>query len=601
MSLRRSLDRTSAVSIQLPLLPFLCPALYRQEPARRTFSKSAVTRKPRVTRPSQLAMDNFFISALVRASSCPEHAKHISTKRDLNPSESIRASSTTTLNANRHHKKRWKSFLLTNERRGFKTITRQEKERKGQFNEKELKALLDYYAFDHDSSKTEEATTDDGPFVWSLGDDHEPQPFKSAKDEAAAKKLQELLKDEETPHHQIYGTYRELPVPGVVYLHTEVIRSLLHHLAIVERPTPIAMQRFLSVLDDMKNANIHITRSEWTTAIHLAGRYLGAVSNDEVQSALHLWREMEKKARIRGGIVTMNVLFDIAVKAGKYTLAETFLKEMVARRIKFHRHFRVSLIYYHGVQLNGSGVRRAYSDLIDAGDVVDTVVMNAVIAALFRAGEPAAAEQVFERMKRLHASKSDLPIRTNNNPPTWRARRHVGLHLTHTARMLAKASDVEKFVEKLKELQDAAPIAPNSRTYSLLLRHHARVVGDIDRCSDLLREMGYNGVPVEGSIFIAMFHAFARFGGVRYSSWTKARMEQTWQEYLEAVRNRMDRTWVSRMAIVSALRAFAKCDEPERVARAWEEVGDLWDPSPVDLEGVLKVLAKLGPKRDGWV
>ncbi|KAF1960451.1 hypothetical protein CC80DRAFT_513997 [Byssothecium circinans] len=584
MSLLRTLDRTSAVSNPSharPLLTFLYPVLCKNDPSRRKFSKSSVNSPPRVTRTSTESMDSFFIQALVRAGSCPEHAKQISTLPHAFPFPM----------ATKHHKTRRKNILHNKERREYKSAKvlkgRGPIKRAQHFAEEELKALVDYYGIDLEAQTIEETTEDDGPLIWNVGDDHEPWPFKSPKDREAAQKLEEMLKDEETPHHRVFGTYKELPAPGVVYLHIAVIRNMLHHLSVLERPTPIAMQRFLSILDDMKNAHIRITRFEWTTAIYLTGRFMGTVTADEVQSALHLWRDMEKRANVRGGIVTMNVLFDIAVKAGKYTLAETFLKEMQARKLKPHRHFRVSLIYYYGVQQNGNGVRKAYTDLVSAGDIVDTVVMNAVIAALIRAGEPSAAEQVFERMKRLHASKSNiLPNRLPFNTRMWRGSRHLGLHFTHTAILHNRANATEK----LKELQDMAPIAPNSRTYGILIRHYARAAGDMDRVIDLLRDMGYNAVPVEGTIFIAMFHGFQRFGGVRYSSWTLSRMEQTWQEYLEAVRNGLDRTWVSRMAVVSALRAFAKFGERERMLRAWDEVREVWDPEERDVESVMRVL-----------
>lgn len=453
--------------------------------------------------------------------------------------------------------------------------------------------MVDYYGIQVDTRPEDDDLVDDGgPLVWNVGDDHEPWPLRDATDFFHIRKLKKLLRDDESPHEHVYDTYKKLPSPGIVYLDTDTIRSLLHHLSVVERPSPTAMQRFMSVLDDMKSAHIHITQSEWTTAIYFAGRCMGTVSGEEVASALNMWRDMEHRAGVKGGFVTLNVLFDVAVKAGKYTLAETFLKELQARKLKLHRHFRVSLLYYYGVLQNGNGVRQTYQDIVDAGDIVDTVVMNAVIAALFRAGEPAAAEHVFERMKRLHAAK-DLPAPGHRFfMNSWRDRRAVGLHFTHQARLLKH----EQKNGELKELQDYAPIAPNSRTYALLIRHHSTVTGDIDRVYDLLQEMHANSVAVDGTTFIVMFQGFASFGGVRYSSWTADKLEKLWARFLLALTDKTDRTWLSSLAVIAALKAFKRCTNPERTLAVWEEIHPAWHPNEQELEAVMQELRRIDVK-----
>jgi pentatricopeptide repeat protein len=584
MSLFRNFDRTSAVSHTVLARPFLA-FLYPVPPcpsSNRAFGNTVINRSPRLLSAGRDRMDSLFIQALARAGYCPEHAKQISSLRTGFPSNIS------------YHKTRRKGALHSHERREFKSTKVEPRgpfKKVKQFAEKELKALVDYYGIDLAASSQEDMV-DNEPVVWNVDHNREPRPSDDPQVNSTTAMIEDLLKDEETPHTLLVELYKLLPSPGVVYLRSQTIHALLHHLSILERPTEVAMHRFLAILDDMKKSNIHIVRSEWTTAIYLVGRFLGKVSDEEVQSALHVWQDMEHRAGIRGGTVTMNVLFDIAVKSGKYTLAETFLREMKARGLKLHRHFRVSLLYYYGVMQNGSGVRKIYHEMVEAGDVIDTVVMNAVIAALTRAGEPGAAEHVFERMKRMHAEKlASFPGNNAFNIRTWRGRRALGIHLTNEARELTKSGHLDK----RKELQEFAPIAPNSRTYSILIRHHARVVGDIDRVNDLLREMGYNGVPLEGSIFVVIFHGFNSFGGVRYSSWTADKLEQTWTEYLKAVDQKLDRTWISKMAVVSALKAFKKCMDSERTLRAWEEVRSVWEPTQAEEQAVLRVLGMLVP------
>ncbi|KAF2035624.1 hypothetical protein EK21DRAFT_54523 [Setomelanomma holmii] len=584
MSLFRTLDRTSAVFNAAPYLTFLYPTL-PQKSAKRSFSKSVVKSAPRLAKSLDDA-ESILIDALVRAGSCREHAR-------LNSSLH---------RAGKHAISRDKTRRQSTWRRPNQKIFTPDIEHKQsgplrgvrQFAKKELEALVDYYGIELDT-RPEEDVQDTGSLVWNVGDTHEPWPLRDKGDAVHIRRLEKLLNDDEVSHDDLFDTYKELPSPGVVFLRTEMIRGLLHQLSIVERPSPLAMQRFLAILDDMKNAHIHITRTEWTSAIYLTGRAMGQVTEGDLQSAMYIWRDMERRAGVKGGYVTLNVLFDLAIRAGKYTIAESFFKELQARKLTPHRHFRVSLIYYYGILGNGEGVRKTYQELVNAGDIVDTVVMNAVIAALIRAGEPSAAEQVFERMKRLHASKSAPAPGHKFFSRTWRNRRLLGLHLTHEARRLNNSKDTEG----LKNLQDYAPIAPDARTYALLIRHQAKTAGNIDRVYDLLKEMRSNSIPLEGTIFIAIFHGFHNFGGMRYSSWTRDKLEKTWMQFLKALQDSLERTWISVMAVISALKAFAKCTDPERTVRAWEEIRRIWEPSEDELESVLKFLRKIVPQRGG--
>lgn len=588
MSLFRTLDRTSAVSCEhalRPFLTFLCPVLHTPS-AKRSFSKRPVDRPSRSSTANGDHTERLFIQALARAGSCPEHARQISTHRDR-PTP-----------ASQH--KRWGKSAHAVVKPRFAS---HEPLKKGPFRivktfaERELKALVDYYGIDTNPAPEKDADIEDaGSLVWNVGDDHQAWPPKVPLDAQLVDKLNALVQLEEPSHDDIWYAYHRLSEPRVVYLPRQTIHDMLHHLSIVERPGLDAMQRYLSILDDMKKAHIHIQRNEWTAAIHFAGRHRGIVSADDLQSALYLWRDMEQRANIRGSSVTFNVLFDIAVRAGKFTLAELFLKEMRVRRLKFHRHFRVSLIYYHGVMQNGIGVRRVYQDMVEERDIVDVVVLNAVIAALIRAGEPSAAEHVFERMKRLAAAaRNGSASYTIMGGPTiikhrsWRGQRKLGLQLTHWGHRLSHEEDPQE----LQDLQDWTPIAPNSRTYSLLIRHEATSTGNLDRIYDLLREMGYNGVPLEGSIFLVIFHGFAQFGGVRYSSWTAAKLEQSWSEYLGALDDRLDRTWISTTIVVAALKAFRKCADVERTLEVWKEMKEIWLPTAEETEDVVAVLRDL--------
>lgn len=599
MSLFRTLDRTSAVSHTVhprPFLAFLYPLSPSQTPIR-PFGKSAVKQVPRLPWAGRECIETALIQALGRAGSCPEHAKQLSTQHRTVP----RAAAHHRPRRKPAHGNEWRAFSSSRTEQAGQTGQTKKQgafSKIKQFAANELQALVEYYKIDlSEQPEDDDDLVDDGPLVWNVGDDHQPWPSNDPQVHSATATIEKLLEDEESSHALLYDTYKLMPSPGVVYLRAQTIRALLHHLSVLERPTSMAMHRFLAILEDMKKAHIHITLSEWTTAIHLVGHHLGKVSAHDVHAALQVWRDMERRANINASTVTMNVLFHVAVRAGKYMLAERFLKEMRARKLKLHRHFRISLIYYYGVLGNSQAIRKVYYEMIAAGDIIDTVALNAVMAALIRAGEPAAAEHVFGRMKKLHAAKTNIFVpRKPFDARTWRSRRELGIILTKRGQEFTASGDDEK----RKELQELAPIAPNSRTYSILIRHQAVVVGDMDRVFELLREMGYEGVPMEGSIFVFMFYGFCNFGGVRYSPWTSRRLEQTWTEYLHAVDQGLDRTWFSKLAVSTALRAFKKCTNGERALRAWEEVRKVWEPTHADEQAILRLLGQLVPRRDAF-
>jgi len=462
------------------------------------------------------------------------------------------------------------------------------------FAKKELEALVDYYGLELDT-RPDPDLEDDGDLVWNVGDKHEPWPLHNAADVEHVRRLERLLQDDEAPHDMVYEVYKKLPAPGVVYLRLSTIRCMLHHLSIVERPTPAAMQRFPAILDDMKTAHIHIITSEWTSAIYLTGRAMGKVTAYDLHSAISLWQDMEQRAGLKSTYVTLNVLFNIAVKANEFALAETFLQIMKTRKIKMHRHHRSSLIFYYGVKQDGNAVRRAYQNMINCGDVIDTSIMNSVIAALIRAGEASPAEHVFERMKRLHATRRISAPGHRFFTHAWRDRRSLGIFLTYEGRRLTKTNEPDK----LKQLQEFAPIAPDTHTYAILIRYHASTAGNIDRVKELLREMRLNSLPLNGTIFIVIFYGFNSFGGVRYSSWTPSELEKFYAQYIKALKEKLEGTWLSCLAVLATLRAFSRVSGRERTVEVWQELRSLWDPSEDELEEVLMALRKLAPA--GWL
>lgn len=411
-------------------------------------------------------------------------------------------------------------------------------------------------------------------------------PPRTQEDIETILRIEKLLEDERSSHEELYGLYQSLPFPKISCLPRKTIRALLHHLAVVEKRDETSMLRYLSIVDDLKAANIPLISSEWNSAIAFAGKSFSKMTESEVQSAMYIFKEMESKAGVEASFCTFNILFDIATRAGRYSLAEAFIQEMERRDIAFTRHFKTSRIYYYGCRRNGDGVRSAYKDLVDSGHVVDTVVLNCVIASLIRANEPVAAEHVFLRMKYLHAEKQ-LEYSPADD---WRKKKKLGKAMSYAH--LNKDRDASI----LEEFHKTAPVVPDMTTYRLLVGHHANDTGNLDRVVELLEEMKEVGLPYDGAIFFHLFRGYGSFGGVPYTAWTLDRLESTWTAFKEAAERDPEKVAFKLGVAIVSLTAFGKCAGPRRVIEAWEEMQSYWNPTDEEEDVILDAMRNLIPQ-----
>lgn len=396
----------------------------------------------------------------------------------------------------------------------------------------------------------------------------------------AVTNLRTVLKHHDCKHEAAFKAYSAVPFPGVSQLSNKVKRLLFHRMSVMERKDKDSMLRYLSVVDDMTSADLPLTEAEWNSAIAFCGQCFARVSSADMESALRTWKEMEQEAAVRSGNVTFNILFDMAAKAGKFVLAEMILKEMEARRLSINRYARVSYIFYNGLRADGDGVRKAYRELVDAGEIVNTVVLNCVIASLIRAGEPAAAEQVYERMKRVLAKYTGESIPYLN----WKETRNIGRFLSKAARNF-KHDPV-----KLQQLRDEQVLAPNLHTFAIFVEYHASQTGEFLRIVALLTEMQHLGVPMHGRIFVKIFKGFAFHGGQRYSKWTKDHLESVWNAWLEAMDQGNDLK-IMKWAVIWSVRAFDRCAGRDRTLEVWGELRRRWEPDDYgQVESAMSVL-----------
>ncbi|KAE8453105.1 hypothetical protein EG329_012292 [Mollisiaceae sp. DMI_Dod_QoI] len=411
------------------------------------------------------------------------------------------------------------------------------------------------------------------------------------------KNLNEGLNDWSNTSEYIFELYRALPEPRAPYLEAKTRHRMLRHISVVERKDEASMLRYMSVVDDMKQAAIPLNVAEWTSALSFVSRYVARSTEVEAEAALTMWREMEHVAGIKGNAATFNVLFDVSCKAGKFTLAEMIYKEMERRGLEYDRYHHVSMIFYYGLKRSGDGARLAYKALIEADEIVDTVILNAMISALLRSNEAQAAENVYERMKKTHLERSNSRL----PPQDYKSRRAINAALKKMARA-AKANKMKK-----DEFQRSSIIAPDLHTYRILVNYFAVHVGELDRTAKFLDEMKWLGLPLHGALFLAVFKGFAVHGGVRYTQWTEERLENVQRALLEALDVKVEGLYISRWLVAWILRAFAKCSGKSRTLAVWEEIRSKWDPDDADLDFVMSNLRRIldgtdmAYKRQDWV
>ncbi|RMY99374.1 hypothetical protein D0862_07160 [Hortaea werneckii] len=463
---------------------------------------------------------------------------------------------------------------------------------------------------------------------------------------------------------KLWSLYQSLPpeLPPVRYLADDDLRLAFRHLSWVEFRSrshdSSAYPRYLTLLEDCLAENIPITHSEWNSAIAFAGRWARYATNQEVKAAVEMWMRMERSGTPATN-VTFNILFDVAIKAGRFALAETIFRELEARKMPLNRFFRTGMIYFAGMKGDGDGVRKAFRDLVAAEEIVDTAVMNCVILSLVRAGEPAAAEHVFGKMKHLYERKMGT-----SSPRSWQRQKELGTLLDRTARRLRREKKTHESSffggqfsseERREEVQKLSPIQPNARTYRILIHHHCYTTGDLARVQELVEEMKREGWHVHGSVYVHIFRGFCAWGGTSHTAWSRTVLEEIWAKFLEqchpiappppsepsplsppsdgiaspppdpsaadtetpsaadlhtedlatddfsfdAEESEEDHApYVTRTLAHAAIRAFYKCAGPNRMQKVWKEIEDRWrDAEDEHKESIRALMRRL---EGGW-
>ncbi|KIV99289.1 uncharacterized protein PV09_09057 [Verruconis gallopava] len=574
MSFLRTFERASSCGntyeiASFSLSAFLCPILYdRIRPKTTKQHERQRTEALFRTLPPAVELETCFIAALVRASSCHGHYK--GRYRPQNPLSQYSGAC--------RPRELLSNTAFQCQRRNYTKTARcaRNSSFSASIGKEDLHALVDIYGARREEHEHQVDTPID-PVPVRVKSSEQPfedadvveshyliNPEPSSEASRILADLSSLLEDPDTPHEVIYALYRQLPGSRICYLSVDLRKRLLKFLSQVPafRFKIKYADNFLSILHDMRAENIPVDLALWSTAI----RFLGL--SEGPHQAVRMWREMENHYGLRANNYIFSILFDLAAKHNSFALAEMIEKEARERNVKLDRISRMSRIFYYGILGDGLNVRRAYAQLVEAGEIVDTAVLTNVISALIDAGEYPAAVETFERMKHLHATKKGA----THAPNLWRERRELRILLTKAGHHYRRRP------EERQKFQDLAPINPDWRTYRVFLRYHALVTGEWQEIERLLSEMRRAKISLNSEIYAVIFSGFAKHGGIQLAAWTRHNLESLWQEFKKAntedpVENSLNSHLVSMI-----MAAFRHCADRTRARSVWETILERWRP-----------------------
>lgn len=366
----------------------------------------------------------------------------------------------------------------------------------------------------------------------------------------------------------IYDLYLQLPEPRMLHLTWQWRDKFLRVMGMPPKRDAESMLRYFALLGDVRNVGLTLRRTHWNLAMAFATKYAGRATPTEMETALRIWREMERGAGIKGNEVTFNILFDVASKVGNFTLAEMIYREMENRGIPYNRYHHVSVIHYFGLQMDSAGIRAAYRDMVEAGEMIDTVVLNCVISGLLRCGEEVAAQETYQKMRDVHSMAPDLPDRNYGMPRV----------VTKVLMMFSRVG--RQHPELGKSLQKQIELSPNLHTYKLFVEHYSTRIGDLAKVAQYLDEMKFLRITIHPTIFLALLKGFYSHGGYSSSEWSAQRLEGVLKAMYQAKDEGVRGFRIDRWLVIWALRAVKKCSSNEAVVRVYDELAKRWDVAP---------------------
>ncbi|ODQ52842.1 hypothetical protein SAICODRAFT_25380 [Saitoella complicata NRRL Y-17804] len=359
-----------------------------------------------------------------------------------------------------------------------------------------------------------------------------------------------------------YDHYLKLPDSRVCWLSEPQLNKFLSLFSRGLLKTRRAMVAYLSVLEDMKENGTDITVEDWNSAIAFVGRHRRIVTANEMRGAVSVWQDMELNYKIKADTVTFNTLIDIAFRARLWNTLTELVEEMGKRELPFDRFTYVMLIIHRGIMGDASGVHQIFADMQKAGEVVDTVTLNAVITSLLRVGDLHAADGIFEGMKRRGLLRDCKP------PQTKYGQRVL-------ARNLKRKAGQESTQEKTDDRD--VPIAPDLTTFAIFISHHC-CSGNFNKVYEYLIQLADFKISATPQIYTHLFTAFANYGHWKHTKWNHEKLMGVYRVMMSQTEPRIP---MQRKLVLMAIRAFGAVGTEETLVAAWREMHQRWlDEAP---------------------
>lgn len=340
-----------------------------------------------------------------------------------------------------------------------------------------------------------------------------PWLFPASWEETVAlRAIRKALRDPDSSNETIFELYRKIPAPRIGYLDRLNMERLITRLMTVPLRDQVSMLRYLTLIEDLKTSNISITRNEWNQASSFVTKSSKYITISELRVAFEQWTESERDYKVPADVATFNILLDSASKSNHQGLAQSILKEMRSRKMKFDRYTFTTLMMYHGSIRDVDNIHRVYKALVDAGEVVDTVVLNTLMTALVMAGEVSSAERIYAFMRRAGAATTKNPT---PSMMTWKESRSFGQKLKRNA--------MQCMLEYVGALN--VPLGPDIASFHLFIHYHCRMA-NWTRAQEVIRDLKTFGLTVDSCVYLSLLKGFAWFGSTDpYCEWNRERLD----------------------------------------------------------------------------
>ncbi|KAF4553262.1 Hypothetical protein D9617_7g029890 [Elsinoe fawcettii] len=350
----------------------------------------------------------------------------------------------------------------------------------------------------------------------------------------------QLLSQPHPELSKVWSAYVLIPSPRVCYISESLLTDFLALLRRAKTKHHDLVQQYFTVMSDSTASNRPLSHRDLNSALHWIGRSTSLTPAQSLDRALSLFHEFESTPHVTGDTTTFNTLGHLALKADALPLVRSLLDTMTERHLQQDRYTHLLRIAYAGRTRSVPSIRGEYRAMLSAGELIDTVTLNAVIRALLDARDIISAESTFSRMKELHASRVPASPSPPSSPYQIPALTNPQSHDHPSKRKLAhllkfSAWQLRHLPQARRAIQDATPVAPDAHTYRMLVEHHAFLSGEFERCVELLEEALALGLRVEAQTWITVWGGFERHKGLAFGGWGRAGLGRVWEGFTSCI------------------------------------------------------------------